>query len=75
MLGGVPCLLGARHGADTRALCDEAAVELPPAVVPGWADKTAAAGWADVISTEEACSWSILEDIIVRAVVRVPASV
>ena len=59
--------------ADTRAMCDEAAVELPPALVPGWADKTATADWAHVISIEEAWNWSILEDIISRAVVRFPS--
>ena len=66
----VPCW------ADTNAICKEAAVELPPALIPGWADKTAAVGWADVISTDEAlpCSnWSILEDIVARAVVRFPS--
>ena len=59
--------------ADTKAICEEAAVELPPALVPGWADKAAAAGWADVISTEEAWSWSILEAMVARAVVRFPS--
>ena len=61
---------------DTNAIHEEAAVELPPALVPGWADKTAATGWADVISTDEALpwlNWSILEDIIARAVVRFPS--
>ena len=50
--------------AATNASCKEAAVELLPALVPGWADKTATAGWADVISTDEALpwsNWSILE--------------
>ena len=53
-------------------LVEALAVVVPPALVPGWVDKTASAGWADVISTEEARNWSILEDIISRAVVRFP---
>ena len=51
-------------------------VVVPPALVPGWADKTAAACWVDLISTDKAlpCSnWSILEDIVARAVVRFPS--
>ena len=59
--------------ADMRAMSEEEAVELPPALIPGWADKTAAAAWADVIFTKEAWNWSILEDIVVRAVVRFPS--
>ena len=49
------------------------AVVVTQALVEGWADKTAAVGWADVISTKEAWNWSILEDIVARAVVRVPS--
>ena len=62
--------------ADTNAICEEASVELPPAMVPVWADKTAAGGWADVISTDKALpwsNWSILEDIVDTAVVRFPS--
>ena len=58
--------------ADTNAICEEAALELPPALVTGGADKAAAADWAGVITTEEAWNWSILEAIIARAVARFP---
>ena len=65
------------------------AVELPPALVPGWADMTATCeemagglppallpGWADMVPTCEVLPWescSTLVAIVASAVVRVPS--
>ena len=71
------------------ATCEEVAVGLPPALVPGWADMPATSeevavglppalipGWADKGATCEALpweSWSTLVAMVARAVVRVPS--
>ena len=60
----------------TEATCEAAAVKLPTAPVPGWADETAATSWTGVISTDLALlysNWSMREDIVASVVVRLPS--